>query len=74
MTLHKDIAQVDSGLDLLPEEELSLIFMKLSKFKGKKTWMNILLNWKWVEFSPIFDEHVFTLSLHISMLELKASL
>ena len=36
MTLHKDIAQVDSGLDLLPEEELSLIFMKLSKFKGKK--------------------------------------
>ena len=36
MTLHKDIAQVDSGLDLLPKEELSLIFMKLSKFKGKK--------------------------------------
>lgn len=72
MTLHKDIAQVDSGLDLLPEEELPPIFMKLSKFKGKKkTWMNILLNWKW---APIFDEHVFTLSLHISMLELKASL
>ena len=36
MTLHKDIAQVDSGLDLLPEEELPPIFMKLSKFKGKK--------------------------------------
>ena len=36
MTLHKDIAQVDSGLDLLAEEELPPIFMKLSKFKGKK--------------------------------------
>ena len=40
MTLHKDIAQVDSGLDLLPEEELPPIFMKLSKFKGKKKNLN----------------------------------
>ena len=41
MTLHKDIAQVDSGLDLLPEEELSLIFMKLSKYSEKKKTKNL---------------------------------
>ena len=36
MTLHKDIAQVELGLALLPEEELPPIFMKLNKYKEKK--------------------------------------
>ena len=37
MTLHKDIAQVELGLALSPEEELPPIFMKLNKYKEKKT-------------------------------------
>ena len=36
MTLHEDMAQVDSELALLPEQELSPIFMKLSKYEEKK--------------------------------------